>query len=343
MTNQYKYQAAVFSITTKTNLHVGSGSQNFGVIDNLIQRDQLTGFPCIYSSSLKGALREYIRHYLNKGGKEKEDFLLHIFGFEKCDTIEDDEVEENNDNQENEDKELFNSAQGTLSDTFNVKEDIQENKDKEQKIKKTKQQAGKYRFLQADLLSIPIRSDKKLFYRTTSPFMLINMQNNMDLYKLQLKDEYEKAISILETLFSENKVIHFDTNDTNETVILEINNICSSSARQAVNYSNVKILENIFGKDMAIVNDIDFAELVSDYNLPVIARNNLVDGNSTNLWYEQIIPAETRFLFTVLYPSGDTYFENFAKVLQENPVQIGANASIGYGFCKIEQVDWFNN
>ena len=39
-----------------TNLQVGNGEANFGVIDNLIQRDAATGFPCINASSLKGAM-----------------------------------------------------------------------------------------------------------------------------------------------------------------------------------------------------------------------------------------------------------------------------------------------
>ena len=48
-----------------TNLQVGNGEANFGVIDNLIQRDVATGFPCVNASSLKGALREHCNKYLN--------------------------------------------------------------------------------------------------------------------------------------------------------------------------------------------------------------------------------------------------------------------------------------
>ncbi|MBK7696403.1 MAG: hypothetical protein IPI30_19460 [Saprospiraceae bacterium] len=41
-----------------TNLHVGSGETNYGVIDKLIERDATTGFPCINSSGLKGAIKQ---------------------------------------------------------------------------------------------------------------------------------------------------------------------------------------------------------------------------------------------------------------------------------------------
>jgi len=55
-----KYE--LYKITAMTNMHVGSGDMNFGVIDKLVQRDSLTGYPVIYSSSLKGALREFFKN-----------------------------------------------------------------------------------------------------------------------------------------------------------------------------------------------------------------------------------------------------------------------------------------
>ncbi len=48
----------LYTITTLSNLHVGSGDINFDVIDNQVQRDAITQLPTIHSSSLKGAFRE---------------------------------------------------------------------------------------------------------------------------------------------------------------------------------------------------------------------------------------------------------------------------------------------
>jgi len=48
----------LYTITTLSNLHVGSGDINFDVIDNQVQRDAITNLPNINSSSLKGAFRE---------------------------------------------------------------------------------------------------------------------------------------------------------------------------------------------------------------------------------------------------------------------------------------------
>ena len=48
-----------FILNFQTNLHVGSGDANYGIIDKLVQREPSTNRPIIHSSSLKGALREY--------------------------------------------------------------------------------------------------------------------------------------------------------------------------------------------------------------------------------------------------------------------------------------------
>ena len=44
-----------------TNLHVGSGDSGFSIVDKQVERDELTGYPMIYSSSQKGALREILQ------------------------------------------------------------------------------------------------------------------------------------------------------------------------------------------------------------------------------------------------------------------------------------------
>ena len=57
----------VFKITAKTKLHVGNESGGeFTIIDKTIQRDPLTSLPCINSSSLKGAIKEYC-YYRTRG------------------------------------------------------------------------------------------------------------------------------------------------------------------------------------------------------------------------------------------------------------------------------------
>jgi CRISPR-associated protein Cmr4 len=83
------------------------------------------------------------------------------------------------------------------------------------------------------------------------------------------------------------------------------------------------------------MNNKDFREICDDYHLPLIARNCLENGRSTNLWHEQVVPRESRFYFFLLKPHHSKYELEFKK---GDPVQIGGNASIGYGFTQIEKV-----
>ncbi|MCK9234279.1 MAG: type III-B CRISPR module RAMP protein Cmr4 [Bacteroidales bacterium] len=61
-----------------TNLHVGSGDANYGIIDKMVQRDPVTNYPTIHSSSLKGGLRQ---HFEGIWGKNS-DKVNAVFGKE---------------------------------------------------------------------------------------------------------------------------------------------------------------------------------------------------------------------------------------------------------------------
>lgn len=78
------------------------------------------------------------------------------------------------------------------------------------------------------------------------------------------------------------------------------------------------------------VSDEDFIDLCSDDNLPIIARNVLENGESKNLWYEQVLPAET-VLYTLIDGRNDN---TLGTAINNKIVQIGAGATIGYGYCK---------
>ena len=76
-----------------------------------------------------------------------------------------------------------------------------------------------------------------------------------------------------------------------------------------------------------------FSDLCSDENLPIIARNVLDNGQSKNLWYEQVVPSETVFYAIIQEPDGV-----LAKTIDGRLIQIGANATIGYGYCKFNLI-----
>lgn len=82
---------------------------------------------------------------------------------------------------------------------------------------------------------------------------------------------------------------------------------------------------------MVLINSDDYREIP----LPVIARNYLENGESKNLWYEEIVPYDSRFVSVII--ETDEFQEGFLKGLA-GFVQVGANASIGYGLCKFTPI-----
>lgn len=96
-------------------------------------------------------------------------------------------------------------------------------------------------------------------------------------------------------------------------------------------------MKSIFGENIVIFSDEDMKEQCSDYSLPVIARNCLENGQSTNLWYEQIMPRLSSFYFVL---EGVEKSEKLINAISEPElIQIGANATIGYGRCSIKKIN----
>lgn len=84
-------------------------------------------------------------------------------------------------------------------------------------------------------------------------------------------------------------------------------------------------------KEIRLVNDI--SSKCDEENLPIIARNVLDNGISKNLWYEQVLPSRT-ILFTITRDEDET----LAEFIDGKIIQIGANATIGYGYCRFNKI-----
>ncbi len=258
------YTTHCYKIQALTNLHVGSGDTHYGVIDKMVQRDAITKYPSIHSSSLKGALREYFTHGFKADGK----LINHIFGSER-------------------------SGKETENPVF---------------------QKGEYRFFDAHLLALPVRSN-------TKPYYLVSSKEALEQANAQIK--------------------LFDCkNSTTNLGYTPLYKATSTQNVQQIRLENLEFLLQrlpVTSTDLIVVpHDNYFDQFIED--LPVLARNQLENGESKNLWYEEIVPRESVFYFFIAVPEKDTHFDNFNKDLNEQIIQIGGNASIGYGFCKITQL-----
>lgn len=229
----------IWIITPKTNLHVGDeNSSSYGLIDLAIQRNPITTLPCIHSSSLKGAIKEYV----SECGKMKS---------EDC-------------------KKIFGSAKNDNNDTAK----------------------GKYTFFDAELIAIP-----KPCHSSNKGYKLCLCEEALDAF-------LEKA-KMLECEYDRDAII------------------------DALN------LDKTNPKDIPMTM-VMFAEACDDDSLPIIARNVLENGESKNLWYEQVLPAES-VLITMIDDGNDSN-DSLCVAINGKIIQVGANATIGYGYCEFKSV-----
>ncbi|UZW14964.1 type III-B CRISPR module RAMP protein Cmr4 [Clostridium pasteurianum] len=188
---------------------------------------------------------------------------------------------------------------------------------------------GTYKFFSGMLLSIPVRSNKQQFFRAICPRIVKEFITFTEDFKVEYKyKESLNSLLELEAKLKNNSPLIFK--DMNNVKIEEY----KAEVNKGINPRLVSNIEKLFGKDIVLFSNYDFYNIVKE--LPVIARNNLENGMSKNLWYEEIIPRETRFYFGL--SKGDEYNEIFSSMLTKNIIQIGANASIGYGYTKIDKI-----
>ena len=97
-------------------------------------------------------------------------------------------------------------------------------------------------------------------------------------------------------------------------------------------------------EEKSIVSSKKFKEYCSNEELPIIARNCLI--GTGNLWYEQVLPQKSVFGTVIVAPSKiqttvnvtTDIYETVKKTFNNKVIQIGANATIGYGYCKLTNI-----
>lgn len=259
----------LYSIHALTNLHVGSGAANVGVVDNLIQRDPATGLPTINASSLKGAIREHC----TKGQMDVK-AIKSIFG---------------GDPKENE------------------------------------RLQGKFRFFDGRLLAIPVRSDKVPFLMATCPSVLRDFQEALSMFGMTCPVDLSNL--------PENITAPVTNNEKYQGAYIE-----DLDKKAVLKGLTIKGLDGFLGGvPLVLLSDEDFSTVCDDRHLSVIARNYLENGISKNLWYEQVLPRHTVMYFMLITPDDEGLKQSFDRQM-DGLVQIGANATIGYGFCKVSSL-----
>lgn len=182
-----------------------------------------------------------------------------------------------------------------------------------QKKKKSRTVEGQYKFFGAFCAARPLRVSDG-----SCPYILCTSEDVLEhLSELLFGLDFEGFYQYEQLEFNDQKFLSTDS--------LEI----EGESTGILNNSSVKGFSK-FGWDKFAV-----AKSLRDYALPVRARNALDDnGQSKNLWYEEIVPHKSIFYFVVITPDGECMLEFEAG----KPVQFGGNASIGNGYTTIKEV-----
>lgn len=260
-----------WSIRAITNLHVGSGDADYGLVDKHVQRDPVTDLPVMNASSIKGAFRESMTAHLDKKDIER------AFGSE--------------------------NKGGKADNLFQ----------------------GEYKFFSAKLLALPVRSSQDFYYVATCLELLEDFVSDAKIFGVTLPGDLVTSIHALKN----NKPAAGKPHRYGG----------SEGAARLEDWHSEKQtgktgLEALLDDRVAILHASDFKQLSDE--LPIIARNNLENGISVNLWYEQVVPREARFYCPI--SSTDELVAKTLKDKMSSLMQIGGNATVGYGLTRFTKL-----
>lgn len=173
---------------------------------------------------------------------------------------------------------------------------------------------GKYKFFDAYMLARPMRVYGS---NSTSSVLVVSVDSvNRYINMLKIFGNKKDVELIASPDFGGNNFL------TNSTEDIKVEGENTGKIPSEIS-ETLKSLGGIFEGVYAIVKSFD------GYDLPVVARNHLVNGESKNLWYEEIVPHDSVFYFVVIAPDDVKGYD-----IPEF-VQFGGNASIGCGYTQI--------
>ena len=211
---------------------------------------------------------------------------------------------------------------------------------------------GNCKFVSGQLLFRPMRVSKgdHAYCLVTTPELLQVMIDTIDSFQIKLNlqsakstEDFEKALNEIKKKLNEKKgqvvagIVNKDDHAIMEVEGYDVKEI------QSKENDLYKILLEISEGVPVVIMRTDFFRMI---DLPIIARNYLKDGKSTNLWYEEFVPHQSYFYFPVLWEKEEAeVFSNFIQEISKQPIAFGGNNSVGYGYCTITPMnrEWEEN
>lgn len=191
---------------------------------------------------------------------------------------------------------------------------------------------GSTSFNDAHLILYPVRSNEHPYYLATCPAML---DDAIRLCALSGETKLQQILMAVVNLKT-TAVLYGDGGEHPwvEEWVLD---------RKGSNDAVKNLLEKLAPgeKHLVILTDAQMDELMQ--SLPVVARNQLDNGISANLWYEEFVPRRSVFLAGIFSEKAEDAAALDQVLLGEDgkslkTIQIGANATVGYGVCQFRKV-----
>lgn len=198
-------------------------------------------------------------------------------------------------------------------------------------------QAGEWVFTDLRLLCLPVRSFFGVFAYVTCPLILERLQRHAHIFDIAGFEEFGVSVSDTQVALPQKSALA-----NGGKVYLEDLNLSAVSSPQAERAAQAiaqKLLppneQSLFTERFAVVSN-DVFNFLSETATEVVARVRLQDDTKTvvqgGLWYEEAVPAEAIFYGFVGTTSSNTSLE---ELEMEEPLQIGGDATIGRGLCKV--------
>ena len=211
---------------------------------------------------------------------------------------------------------------------------------------------GNCRFVSGQLLFRVMRVSMGncAYCLVTTPELIKMMLETIESFQIKLSDNAdkksdnaEKKIEKLKTAFDGIKT---ELNKLSDQVTAGIVGKANDSIQEVEGYQieEVETRENeLYQFLLELSEDVPVVIMKTEFfqmiDLPIVARNYLENGKSSNLWYEEFVPHQSYFYSVLLWEQKEEdIFSDFINGICKQPVAFGGNNSVGYGYCKMTTV-----
>jgi CRISPR-associated RAMP protein, Cmr4 family len=201
--------------------------------------------------------------------------------------------------------------------------------------------AGAWVFTDLRILCLPVRSFFGVFAYATCPLILQRLQRHAQVFGIKGFENLSVEVQGADIALASNSAL-----GKGNKVYLEDLDLTAKQSPEADAVANAiaeKLLPNserrYFTERFAVVSN-DVFTFLSETATEVVARVRLEDNTKTvasgGLWYEEAVPAEALFYGFVGATSAEL---SLASLQIDQPLQIGGDATIGRGLCRVVIVE----